>query len=157
MVRLYVSSEGMKGFYDYFVGALTKSGRELRKQLEKKADRVFEKLDMRTIKSKEDYQEQLKNINYSDPRKQNAFRNWAIKNYGDARNWFYDKFIRPKIFEKIKSGTLKLKTKKIQGIKYDVRSYIQWISYTRPDGTEIQYPQRRHIKTGKVLPHKHLF
>ena len=157
MVKLYVTSDSMKGFYDYYTGSLTKSGRELRKQLEKKADRVFEKLDLTKIKTKEDYENQLHDVHYADPKKENAFRNWAIKNYGGARDWFYESFIRSKILERIKSSHYKLKNKIINGVKYDSRSYIQWINYTRADGKNIQFAQRRHIKSGKILPHKHLF
>ena len=157
MVQIYVSSDYLRGFYDYWEGRLTKSGEELRKQLEKKADRVFEKLDMSTLKTKQDYIDRLQTISYADPRKQNAFRNWALRNYANAREWFYDKFVRPKILERAKTSKLRLRSGiRIKGFRLDERSYIQWISYKRPDGKVIEFAQRRHLKTGKIMPYKHL-
>jgi len=131
---------------------------ELLNNLDERRDRVLSKLDLSKIHNRDDYYKQLLQISYGDKRMDNAFRNWAILNYGNAREVFFERHILPKIQLRLRFEPFKLKSgKTIRASKVDKKSYIIKVHYISRSGRPIEYLQRRELATGRIMSLKSLF
>lgn len=157
MERVFVVGSRKLNLYDKWCGSM-QGYADFEANLDEKRDRVLSKLNLKAIKTKQDYYEQLVSIQYPDKRQQNAFQNWAIFNYGNQRERFFKKWILPHITDEVKHQEVQLPSGKIvKGMRLDERSYVIPIHRRTRSGRIVEYLQRRDFRTGRILSSKGIF